>query len=300
MPVTSSRAPRIGIVVTDVYAAEDPDYDTPLLLPALAARGTDPTAVVWHDAAVDPASFDLLVIRSPWDYPERPAEFAAWLDRAERATRVVNSPATVRWNLDKTYLRDLESAGIRVVPTTYATTADAAGAAIDAHKRVVVKPAVSAGARDTGLFDASDAAAVALATRIVARGDVAMIQPEVEELSEGREKALYVIGGDLTHAISKGAILAPGGGFRGGVYRENPVPVEATPAERAFAADVLRAVRRATGGEAPLYARVDTVDSARYGLCLLEVELVEPALNLHVAPHVTGILADAIVSALGS
>lgn len=300
MPVTSSPAPRIGIVVTDVYAAEDPDYDTPLLLPALAARGADPTAVVWHDAAVDPASFDLLVIRSPWDYPERPAEFAAWLDRAERATRVVNSPATVRWNLDKTYLRDLESAGIRVVPTTYATTADAAGAAIDAHERVVVKPAVSAGARDTGLFDASDAAAVALATRIVARGDVAMIQPEIEELSEGREKALYVIGGDLTHAISKGAILAPGGGFRGGVYRENPVPVEATPAERAFAADVLRAVRRATGGEAPLYARVDTVDSARYGLCLLEVELVEPALNLHVAPHVTGILADAIVSALGS
>lgn len=300
MPVTSSRAPRIGIVVTDVYAAEDPDYDTPLLLPALAARGADPTAVVWHDAAVDPASFDLLVIRSPWDYPERPAEFAAWLDRAERATRVVNSPATVRWNLDKTYLRDLESAGIRVVPTTYATTADAAGAAIDAHERVVVKPAVSAGARDTGLFDASDAAAVALATRIVARGDVAMIQPEIEELSEGHEKALYVIGGDLTHAISKGAILAPGGGFRGGVYRENPVPVEATPAERAFAADVLRAVRRATGGEAPLYARVDTVDSARYGLCLLEVELVEPALNLHVAPHVTGILADAIISALGS
>ena len=300
MPVTSSPAPRIGIVVTDVYAAEDPDYDTPLLLPALAARGADPTAVVGHDAAVDPASFDLLVIRSPWDYPERPAEFAAWLDRAERATRVVNSPATVRWNLDKTYLRDLESAGIRVVPTTYATTADAAGAAIDAHERVVVKPAVSAGARDTGLFDASDAAAVALATRIVARGDVAMIQPEIEELSEGREKALYVIGGDLTHAISKGAILAPGGGFRGGVYRENPVPVEATPAERAFAADVLRAVRRATGGEAPLYARVDTVDSARYGLCLLEVELVEPALNLHVAPHVTGILADAIVSALGS
>jgi hypothetical protein len=42
MPVTSSPAPRIGIVVTDVYAAEDPDYDTPLLLPALAARGADP------------------------------------------------------------------------------------------------------------------------------------------------------------------------------------------------------------------------------------------------------------------
>ena len=298
MPVTSPRPPRIGIVVTDAYAAEDPDYDTPLLLPALAARGADAAAVVWHDAAVDPASFDLLVIRSPWDYPERPAEFAAWLDRAERATRVVNAPDTMRWNLDKTYLRDLEGAGIRVVPTTYAMTADAADAAIAELERVVVKPTVSAGARDTGLFDASDRAALALATRIVARGDVAMIQPEVAELSEGREKALYVIDGDFTHAISKGALLAPGGGFRGGVYRENPVPVEASPAERAFAAEVLRAVQRTTGGDVPLYARVDTVDSATYGLCLLEVELVEPALNLHVAPEVTGILADAILRAL--
>ena len=52
MPVTSSPIPRIGIVVTDVYAAEDPDYDTPLLLPALAARGADPTAVV--DAVLRP------------------------------------------------------------------------------------------------------------------------------------------------------------------------------------------------------------------------------------------------------
>ncbi|WP_292863508.1 hypothetical protein [Microbacterium sp.] len=302
--MTSSRAPRIGIVVTDAYADEDPDYDTPLLLPALADRGADAAAVVWHDAALDPASFDLLMIRSPWDYPERPADFAAWLDRAEHATRVVNAPATMRWNLDKAYLGDLERAGVRVVPTTYATTASAAADAIGALgtvgavDRVVVKPAVSAGARDTGLFAASDPAALALACRIIGRGDVAMIQPEILELSEGREKALYVIGGEFTHAIAKGALLAPGGGFRGGVYRENPVPVDATAGERTFAAEVLRAVQQVTGGDLPLYARVDTVHSARYGLCLLEVELIEPALNLHVAPHVTGILADAILRVL--
>lgn len=299
MPVTPDPqpGPRIGIVVTDSYAAEDPDHDTPLLLDALHARGAAAEAVVWHDESVDLAGFALLVVRSPWDYPEDPARFHAWLDRAEAATRVLNPPATMRWNLDKHYLGDLERAGIRVVPTVYATTADAATAAIAAHERVVVKPTVSAGARDTGLFEASDPRASALAARILDGGGTAMIQPEIAELSAGREKALYAIDGQLTHAIEKGALLALGGALRGGVYIENPVAADATTAERAFATDVLRAVREVTGGPMPLYARIDTVDSVAHGLCLLEIELVEPALNLHVAAHATATVADAIARA---
>lgn len=300
MSVTQASSVRVGIVVTDAYADEDPDYDTPLLLDALRARGAGRVraeSVVWHDRAVDLAGFDLLVIRSPWDYPDRPDEFHAWLDRAEAATRVVNAPATMRWNLDKHYLRDLERTSIRVVPTVYAATRDAAEAALARHSRAVVKPAVSAGARDTGLFASSDPGALALADRIIATGGVAMIQPEIPELSAGHEKALYAIDGRFTHAIAKGALLAPGGGLIGGVYVENPVLVDTTEAERAFAADVLRAVRDTTGEGTPLYARIDTVDSAQHGLCLLEVELVEPALNLHVAPHVTAAVADAILRA---
>lgn len=291
-------AARIGIVVTDAYSPEDPDHDTPLLLDALRSRGAEPEAVVWHDASVDLAGFDLLVIRSPWDYPERPDEFHAWLDRAERATRVVNHPATVRWNLDKRYLADLEAAGVRVVPTVYASTVEEAAHGLSGREgRVVVKPTVSAGARDTGLIEATDAAALALAERIVDGGGVAMIQPEVPELSAGHEKALYAIDGVFTHAIAKGALLEVGGGLRGGVYVENPVLVEATDEERAFAAAVLRAVGVATGGPLPLYARVDTVASAERGLCLLEVELVEPALNLHVARGATAAVAEGILRA---
>ena len=295
--MTGAAPRRIGIVVTDAYADEDPDHDTPLLLEALRARGVAAESVVWHDAGVDLGAFELLVIRSPWDYPERPAEFAAWLDRAAVATRVVNPPHTVRWNLDKRYLAELAQAGIRIVPTTYAETVDAAASAIAAHERVVVKPAVSAGARDTGLFEASDPRALALAARIIEAGGVAMVQPEVRELSEGREKALYAIGGIFTHAIAKGALLEAGGGLLGGVYQENPVLVEATDAERAFAADVLVAVAAATRDGVPLYARIDTVDSGEHGLCLLEVELVEPALNLHVAPAAIDTVVEAILAA---
>ncbi|WP_307802215.1 PGPGW domain-containing protein [Cellulomonas dongxiuzhuiae] len=298
MSTTSARpGARVGVVVTDAYPAEDPDHDTAPLVAALRAQGIDAGAAVWHDAGVDWAAYDLLVLRSPWDYPERLAEFLAWLDRAESVTRVLNPPALVRWNLDKRYLAQLADLGVGVVPTAYRTSlddvrADLAAAAPGA--RVVLKPAVSAGARDTGLFGADDPGALDLAARILDGGRVVMVQPEVPELSAGREKALYVVDGRLTHAISKGALLAPGGGFLGGVYAEHPVPVDVTADEAAFAQRVVAAVGEATGLGVPLYARVDTVDSADHGLVLLEAELFEPALNLHVAPEATGALVAAV------
>lgn len=304
MTVAASSRPahprrRVAIVVTDTYSVDDPDHDTPLLLDALRERGLDARAVVWHRGD-DLSGFDAAVIRSPWDYPERPDEFAAWLERAAAQTRVLNDPGVIRWNLDKRYLGDLQAAGIRVVPTEYCRTADEVAAAVAAHgsESVVVKPTVSAGARDTGLFHADDPRARALGERIVAAGGVAMVQPEVAELSAGHEKALYAIDGRFTHAIAKGALLAHGGGLRGGVYIENPVPVSATDAERAFVDDVLRAVAEVTALAPPLYARIDTVVSADHGLVLLEAELIEPALNLHVAPHVTDVVADAIARAV--
>lgn len=295
----ASSAPRIGIVTTDAYVKDDPDHDTPLLVTALRARDARAEAVVWHDADVDLAAFDLLVLRSPWDYPERLDEFTAWLDRAAAATRVVNSPATVRWNLDKHYLRELGQRGVDIVPTEYCRTEAQSRSALEAHgpRRVVVKPVVSVGARDTGLFDAHDPAARALAERITAGGGVAMIQPEIAELTAGAEKALYVIDGVFTHAIAKGALLAPGGGLVGGVYVEHPELVEASAAEQAFADTVLTAVADVTGEPAPLYARIDLVDSAAFGLIVLEVELIEPALNLHVAPHAIDTVADALLRA---
>lgn len=292
---------RVGVVVTDAYPAEDPDHDTAPLLAALAGHGVRADAVVWHDRSVDWAGYTMLVLRSPWDYPDRLAEFDAWLTTVDAATTVLNPPSLVRWNLDKRYLVELAGFGVPVVPTQYRTTLDAVRADLVAHgphARVVLKPAVSAGARDTGLFEAADPAALVLAARILTAGGVVMVQPEVPELSAGHEKAVYVIDGRCTHAIAKGALLADGGGLRGGVYVERPVRVPVSAAEEQFARQVLAAVERATGLRTPLYARIDMVDSATLGRVLLEAELFEPALNLHVAPEVAEVVAAGVLSRL--
>lgn len=295
----------IGIVITDPrrFDAANTMRDAIPLVAALRDRGAEARAVDWADPEVDWAGFDLAVLRSPWDYAERPARFDDWLRRADALTRVLNEPALVRWNMDKRYLAQLETAGIPGVPTSYheeGSSLVAALAAVDPAAHVVLKPAVGAGARLTGLLRADDPAALALGRDILAEPGTVMLQPEVPELSAGREKALYLIDGRFTHAIAKGALLARGGGLRGGTYQEDPQLVEASAAEQGFAERVLAATAEVTGLGMPLYARIDLVDTAAHGLVLLEAELFEPLFNLHLAPEVVEVFAEAILARVHS
>ena len=303
---------RIGLVITDPerFPAAHTMLDVTPLLAALRERGAETRAVDWADEEVDWAGFDLVVLRSPWDYSERPAQFDAWLESAGALTRILNEPALVRWNMDKRYLTALADAGIPGVPTSWhdeeASLADAlqeaarraagSGAADPSATHVVLKPSVGAGARLAGLLRPDDPAAHALGRQILAERGTVMLQPEIPELSAGHEKALYLIDGHFTHAIAKGALLARGGGLRGGTYRESPQQVEASAAEREFAERVLAATATTTGLEMPLYARIDLVDTAAHGMLLLEAELFEPLFNLQLAPEVTGVFAEAILA----
>src|SRR5699024_2235908 len=110
------------------------------------------------------------------------------------------------------------------------------------------------------------------------------------------EKALYLVDGRFTHAIAKGALLARGGGLRGGTYRESPQQVEASAAEQEFAERVLAATAAVTGLPMPLYARIDLVDTAAHGMLLLEAELFEPLFNLQLVPEVAGVFAEAVLA----
>lgn len=300
-PDSLGTMPNIAVVVThpEVYTDLDSDRDTPRVVASLRARDAHAEAVNWHDADVDWTAFDLVLLRSPWDYTQQATEFFAWLGRLEGdAVQVANEPAILRWNSDKTYLADLERAGIPVVPTAYLRSVAELDAALgDApSEHVVLKPSVSAGSDRTGLFEASDPAAARLGREILAAGGTVMLQPEVPELSEGAEKALYLIDGRLTHAIAKGALLARGGGLIGGVYQEHREIVPTSQAEQDFAARALRAVAEVTGRPLPLYARIDLVDTAEHGIVLLEAELIEPSLNLDLAPEIADVVADAALA----
>ena len=65
----------------------------------LETHGAEVTPARWDDAAVDWNAFDVVVVRSCWDYHLRSGEFDAWLDRLEAlGCRVQNPLPTLRWN----------------------------------------------------------------------------------------------------------------------------------------------------------------------------------------------------------
>jgi glutathione synthase/RimK-type ligase-like ATP-grasp enzyme len=242
-----------------------------------AAIGGEAVFAIWDDPAVDWSTFDLVVVRSTWDYQGRREEFLEWARGL--GDRLVNPVSVLEWNTDKRYLRELADAGLPVVPTTLVAPGEAFAAPGGEY---VVKPTVSAGSRDTARFrdgDGDAARAAALVDAIHASGRTAMVQPYVASVDARGETALLFFDGVFSHAIHKGPLLKPGAAPTSEVFAAETIePRAATDAERAVAARVLEHAVARLGIEPPAYARIDLVEDAASAPLLLELELAEPSL----------------------
>src|SRR3954452_9389502 len=72
------------------------------------------TGATWHDwddPAVDWSAYDLVVVRSTWDYTGRRQEFLTW---AASVPRIVNPAEVLAWNTDKRYLAEARAAGLPI------------------------------------------------------------------------------------------------------------------------------------------------------------------------------------------
>ena len=266
------------------------DYDRDAVAP-LAERGWSVDFVPWRSGA-DWSAYDAVVIRTPWDYQDDPDAFLAVLEEVDAATRLENPLGVVRWNLRKTYLRDLEDAGVPVVPTTW-------GHGLDAERLAdledewgaaggVVKPVVGACAEDAfrlgpGLDGAGALGAFA--------GRDYMAQPFVRAVVTEGEFSVFVFGGAVSHAVLK--TPAPGDFRVQEEYGGRIVGVEPEPALVALAGAALEAVPHP---DPLLYARVDAVRLEDGAFAVMELELVEPSLYFPFAPGSAGRFADAVAA----
>ena len=269
-----------SVLLASCAPALGADEDEPLLIAALADAGVTAGVADWADPSVDWAAADAVVVRSTWDYAPRRDEFLAWARKVEGVTRLFNPADVLAWNIDKRYLAGLADAGIPVVPTAWTATADELPAALGRWEDVVVKPTVSAGARDTARFRPGEGdAAAAFATGILASGRSVMVQPYLARLDADGETGLVYLDGAYSHAFRKGALLA-GAPLGPGLYAEEEIePRVASEAERAIGDAVLALTAERTGAT-PLYARVDLVPGTDGEPVLIELELTEPSLFL--------------------
>ncbi|HXY18631.1 MAG TPA: hypothetical protein VEH83_01400 [Gemmatimonadales bacterium] len=249
--------------------------DDRLLLPALERLGAAPAPVRWDDPARRWGGFDAVVVRSCWDYHHRLPDFLRWLDRLEReGARVLNPLPTLRWNVTKSYLRELAAAGVSVTPTVWVPVGSTAtlGQVADeiGAEAVVVKPNVSATAFETWRFDRARATdAEAQFARLVRERDL-MVQPFLPAIETDGELSLVFLGGAFSHAVRK---RPRPGDFR--VQEEHGGTAEAAAASADLVRQAARALAVAPGD--PLYARVDGLASDGT-LIVTELELVEPML----------------------
>ena len=93
--------------------------DDDVAVPALEAAGWAVDVLPWRQRTTPWEAFDLVVVRSTWDYWDDVEGFLSVLRAIDTATLLANPMTVLSWNLSKTYLRDLEDRGIPVVPTRW-------------------------------------------------------------------------------------------------------------------------------------------------------------------------------------
>lgn len=248
--------------------------------------------VVWTEAAPDSLACDLLLVRSVWDYHLRPQDFMCWIDAVSSRMPVLNPPETIRWNMEKAYLRQIETAGFTVPKTVFldeGTEADLAGVMHSGgFGEVVVKPAISASAYETRRIkratrQQNEWLNAMLATRPM------MVQEFIPEIQSGGEWSLIFAGMEFTHAVHK----APkAGDFRvqeehGGLHKRGNPPKQGL----AMAQEILQLF-----APEAVYCRVDLVMRGELAI-LMELELIEPLLHFELAPEAAEVMAAKLTKA---
>eukprot|EP01133_Synstelium_polycarpum_P012211 gene12211-14299_t len=282
--LSSSRNYKIGFITSVDYP--DLAEDDHLLL-TTASKQWDCHCLVWEDETVDWASFDILIIRSLWDYVQKFDKFQEWMSMIEKSgVKLLNEISVIKWNFNKNYLAELESIGVEIVPSVFVKK-DAAKRTLLYHvqqavkskkfkksmTRFVMKPCVGAGGYGTHLFGLDDWQSKQGDFDTLLEASDMIIQPFVDTIKTEGETSFIFFNGAFSHSIIKRPSTND---FRvqegyGGTVDWNHCP----PQHEIETAK--RIIEHISKKGKVLYTRIDML---RYQgrLCLGECELFEPAL----------------------
>lgn len=254
--------------------------DDELAIEPLRNLGWQVTTLSWRQTKSDWSDFDVVIIRSTWDYWNDVPAFLDTLEEIDRKTLLANRLDLVRWNLSKTYMRDLQKNGIGIVPTLFANSLEkdffsAYQGRLDVEE-IVVKPVVGANGEDAFRVSKDDTPQRQRSIAACFNNRDCMIQPFMAGILDEGEYSLFFFAGQYSHAILKVPAETE---FRSqeergaGIYSVEPQEKLLIRARQAM--DTL--------SPAPLYARIDLVRNEDDFL-VMELELIEPSLYLRMDP----------------
>lgn len=251
--------------------------DDHLAAQALEAEGWTVESIAWNAPGVDWGRFEVVVVRSTWDYHRQVDAFFDALDRIQSAgPYLYNHPDLMRWNADKRYLADLAERGVAVVPTLFGRSLERGDAVHFADvleaRDLVIKPVRGANAEGAFKMSPDDEPEDAL-SRFAS--DHFMVQPFLTSIESDGEVSLFYFGGAFSHAIQK---IPQEGDFRvqeehGGTIR----PWHPDDSALDAGSHVMETLGVQWTDAPTLYARVDLVwgEDAWW---LMELEVIEPSM----------------------
>lgn len=256
-----------GDYVTDYHLSFEP----------MSALGWAVETVPWRSRP-DWDQFDAVYMCTPWDYPQHFDEFKEVLAAIDKSDAVLlNELSTVLWNLEKTYMRDVEARGDDIVPSTWYdrfAAADVAGFFAEHNSdRVVIKPLVGGNATDVFVVTNPPDAGLLAKLESTFLDRAFFVQPFIENIQTEGEFSLFFFNGEYSHGTLK---TPKQGDFR--VQEEHGAEIFViTPCDT-----LLEVGRRVFShiDPLPVYGRGDWVRGPDGRFLLMELELIEPSLYL--------------------
>jgi glutathione synthase/RimK-type ligase-like ATP-grasp enzyme len=259
-----------------------------LLIPYFEEYGYKVTPEIWDNPSIDWQQYDLVLIRSTWDYYLKPEKFKTWVSQfIDAKTKLLNAPEIILKNSHKFYLKELKEQGINIIPTIFSSD-NINLEDLKKWKKVVIKPAVSAGSHETEVFETETLTSEILDSKIK-KGDW-LIQPFLNEIQKAGEISMIFFNGNFSHAIQK---VPKVGDFR--VQKQFGAKYLKFEPSKELLLKAKNIVE--ISGKESNYARVDGVITQN-GFLLMEIEMIEPDLFFDIYPDAAHIFCKEIVALL--
>ncbi len=251
-------------------------YDNLLYAP-FKEIGWQVTPVPWRRKDIDWNFYEVVIIRSPWDYQDDPELFIEVLEKIDASSALLANPLEiVTWNINKKYLQELSSKGVQIVPSLFEHTFKkelglSYFETFDCDE-IIIKPVVSANADDTFRLGPTDQR-MDMLENIFNNRDF-LVQPFIEAIISEGEYSLFYFGGHYSHCILK---TPKQDDFR--VQEEHGGQLRSIDPEPQLLE--LANATMATLSPQPLYGRIDFVRQGDSFL-VMELELIEPSLYFNM------------------
>ncbi len=258
----------------------------------LQQRGIVVEEVSWRAVNMDWSQFDLVVIRSPWDYQQHCNDFLEVLAEIDkRRCCLQNSLEIVRWNIQKTYLKQFEQAGVAIVPTQWLQSPSASSIAAVFEslgcEQIVIKPVVGANADNAFWLHRNGPVELVNSAVQIFQNQIALAQPFVHSVTSYGEVSLIFFDGEYSHSVLK---TPKSGDFR--VQEEHGGHIQSFQPGQDLIEFASRSLSVVPGET--LYARADVVFLEAGQPAIMELELIEPSLYLSFDLNAPQTFADAI------